>query len=138
MSVECPESVPPILLSERWGFCFSKLHIQPSIAFLLPTGTWDPVHHSPGDWPGVRQTRPTTDQLLVTQASHWIYYREGNPFQGSRVGSCLTRGNELSKETHVLTKQEILLGRGARVESSRAREPRRIALPRGLQSWVLW
>ena len=47
-------------------------------------------------------------------------------------------GNELSKETHVLTKQEILLGKGTRVESSRLREPRRTALPRGSQSWVLW
>ena len=39
-------------------------------------------------------------------------------------GSCLktgllsnTRGNELSKETHVLTKQEILLGKGTRVRA---------------------
>ena len=40
--------------------------------------------------------------------------RKGDPFQGSRVGSCLTLRNELSKETHgefVLTKQEILLER---------------------------
>ena len=36
----------------------------------------------------------------------------GNPFQGPKLGSCLTLGNELSKETHVLTKQEILLGKG--------------------------
>ena len=28
------------------------------------------------------------------------------------MGSCLTLGNELSEETHVLTKQETLLGRG--------------------------
>ena len=27
------------------------------------------------------------------------------------MGSCLTLGNELSEETHVLTKQETLLGR---------------------------
>ena len=47
------------------------------------------------------------------------------------MGSCLTLGNELSKETHVPTKQEILLGRGALVESSRVRETRRTALPRG-------
>jgi len=45
--------------------------------------------------------------------------RKGGPFQGPKLGSCLTLRNELSKETHVLTKQEILLGRGARVESSR-------------------
>ena len=29
----------------------------------------------------------------------------------------------MSEETHVLTKQEILLGRGAQVESSSVREP---------------
>ena len=54
------------------------------------------------------------------------------------MGSCLTLRNELSKETHVLTKQEILLGKGTRVESSRVREPRRTALSNGLQSQVLW
>ena len=35
----------------------------------------------------------------------------------------------MSKETHMLTKQEILLGRGSWMESSRIREPRRTALP---------
>ena len=35
-----------------------------------------------------------------------------DPFQGLKLGSCLTLGNELSEETHVLTKQEILLGKG--------------------------
>ena len=44
------------------------------------------------------------------------------------MGSCLTLGNELSEETHLLTKQEILLGKGTWVESSRVREPRRTAL----------
>ena len=38
----------------------------------------------------------------------------------------------------MLTKQEILLGKGTRVESSRIREPRRTVLSNGLQSWVLW
>ena len=60
------------------------------------------------------------------------------PDQGLKLGSGLTLGNELSKETHVLTKQEILLGKGAQAESRRGREPRRNALPHGLQSWVLW
>ena len=49
--------------------------------------------------------------------------------EGPKLGSCLTLRNELSKEIHVLTKQEILLGKGTRVESSRVREPRRAALP---------
>ena len=42
-----------------------------------------------------------------------------NPFQGPKVGSCLTLGYELFEETHVLTKQETLLGKGTWVESSK-------------------
>ena len=34
--------------------------------------------------------------------------RKGDPFQGPRAGSCLTLRNELSKETHALSKQEII------------------------------
>ena len=67
-----------------------------------------------------------------------ICSRKGDPFQGPKLGSCLTLGIELSKETHVLTKQEILLGRCAQAESSRVREPRRTALPHGSWSQVLW
>ena len=52
-----------------------------------------------------------------------ICCRKRDPFQGPKLGSCLTFGNELSKETHVLKKQEILLGKGTRVESSRVRKP---------------
>ena len=63
--------------------------------------------------------------------------RKGDPFQGPKLGSCLTLGNELYEETHVLTKQEILLGKGTWVESSRVREPRRTAWLRGSQSRVL-
>ena len=40
-----------------------------------------------------------------------FYCRKGNPFQGPTVGSCLPLGIELSKETYVLTEQEILLGK---------------------------
>ena len=40
-----------------------------------------------------------------------VLLQEGDPFQGPKLGSCLTLGNELSEETHILTKQEILLGR---------------------------
>ena len=64
--------------------------------------------------------------------------RKGDPFQVPRVGSRLTLGNELSEETHVLTKQETLLGRGARGEGKRVRGPRRTALSCGSQSRVLW
>ena len=64
--------------------------------------------------------------------------RKADPFQGPKLGSCLTIGNELSEETHMLTKQDTLLGKGIRVESSRVREPRRTALLRSSQSQVLW
>ena len=57
-----------------------------------------------------------------------ICHRKGDPFQGPKLSSCLTLRNELSKETHVLTKQEILLGNGAWAESRRVREHRRTAL----------
>ena len=49
--------------------------------------------------------------------------QEGEPFQGPKLGSSLTLRNELSQETHVLKKQEILLEKGTQVESSRVREP---------------
>ena len=37
-----------------------------------------------------------------------VVLQERVPFQGPRVGSCLTVGNELSEETLMLTKQEML------------------------------
>ena len=57
----------------------------------------------------------------------WNCCRKEDLFQGPKPGSCLTLGNELSKETHVLTKQEVLLGKGPRVENNSVREPRRTA-----------
>ena len=56
-------------------------------------------------------------------------YQKGDPFQGPKVDTCLTLGNALSKEIHVLAKQKILLGWGPQEESSSVREPRRTALP---------
>ena len=65
-------------------------------------------------------------------------YRKRDPFQSLRVSSCLTLRNELSEETHVLTKQVTFLARSTEAEIRRVREPRRTALPCGLQSWDLW
>ena len=70
--------------------------------------------------------------MSLTQGSNCC--RKGDPFWGQKPVSCLTLRNELSEEIHVLTKQEILLGKGTRAESSRVREPRRTALPHGWQS----
>ena len=39
------------------------------------------------------------------------------------MGSCLTLGNGLSEETHVLMKQETLVGKGTWEESHRVKEP---------------
>ena len=66
--------------------------------------------------------------IVIIQSLLWFCCRKGDPLQ-QKLGSCLTLRNELSKETHVLTKQEILLGKGTRVESSRGRTPWRAALP---------
>ena len=37
-----------------------------------------------------------------------ICCRKGDPFQSPKLGSCLTLGNELSEETHVLTKGNLV------------------------------
>ena len=79
----------------------------------------------------------TSVSLQVLVLCLHICCRKEDPFQSPKLGSCLTLRNESLEETHVLTKQEILLGKGTRVESSRVREPRRTALPRGSQSRVL-
>ena len=65
-------------------------------------------------------------------------FRNEDPFQGLKLDSCLTLRNKLSEETHVLTKQEIFLGKGTQVEGSRVRETRKISLSHGSKSWVLW
>ena len=83
------------------------------------------------EWSGCQSQRRVPTRVAIC-------CRKGDPFQGLKLGSCLTVGNELSEETHVLTKQEIFLGKGTRVESSGVREPRRTALPCGPRSWVLW
>ena len=54
--------------------------------------------------------------LSIYFLNYEFCFKMGNHFQGPRVDSCLTLGNELSKETHVLTKQETLLGRGTWAE----------------------
>ena len=75
-------------------------------------------------------------RLCIFLSQHlYICCRKEDPFQGLKLGSCLILRNELSKDTHVLTKQEILLGKGTWVESSRAREPRRTALPVACGFW---
>ena len=66
----------------------------------------------------------------------FLLQEEGH-LPGPKSGSCLTLGNELSEETHTLTKQEIFLGKGTRVESRRVREPRKTALTHGSQSQVM-
>ena len=51
-------------------------------------------------------------QTYTTVTPEYIFCRKRDPFQGPRVHSCQTLRNQLSKETLVLTKQEILVGRG--------------------------
>ena len=70
------------------------------------------------EWSGCQSQRRRVPARVA------ICYRKADPFQGLKLGSCLTLRSELSEETHVLTKQEILLGKGTPVESSRVRKPR--------------
>ena len=85
------------------------------------------------------QLFPSGGQSFELQLQHQSFCcRKRDRFQGPKLGSCLTVRNEVSEETHVLTKQETLLGRGAQAENRRVREPKRIALPSGLPSLVLY
>ena len=47
-------------------------------------------------------------QNIGASAYQSLCFRKGDTFQGLKWGSCPTLRNELSKEMHVLTKQEIL------------------------------
>lgn len=76
-----------------------------------------------------------------SQCTHQIYIhlhiagRETHS-RGLRVGCCLTLGNELYRETHVLNKQETLLGKDTGQRPGIKRPSR--TLSRGSQSQVLW
>ena len=54
-------------------------------------------------------------QLILSKITCNCESIAGRTFQVLKVGSSLMLGNELSKETHVLTKQENLLRRGVQV-----------------------
>ena len=89
---------------------------------LWPLGL---VHWQAG-WP--LSTPSGRNVSLSEEESHQSRHllQEGRPLPGPKTGL-------LSKKTHLLTKQEILLGKGTRMESSRVREPRRTALKSLLQ-----
>ena len=57
-----------------------------------------------------------------------LYCRKGDFFHSTRASLHLSLRNYLSKERHLLTRQETLLGRDAWVESRRIRRLRRTAL----------
>ena len=60
------------------------------------------------EWPGC-QSQQRRDPTIVA-----ICFKKGDPFQGRKVGFCVTLGNELSEETHVLTKRSTrdFIGKG--------------------------
>ena len=55
---------------------------------------------------GSKEPKQTTVDFVLME----VLQAEG-PFQGLRVGACLTLRNELSEEIHVLTKQDTYLER---------------------------
>ena len=95
---------------------------------------------SPGDlpYPKIEPWSLAKPVSKMIPPLKWNCCRKEDLFHCPKQGSCLTLRNELSEETHVLTKQEVLLGKGPWAENSRVREPRRTALSHGFQSGVLW
>ena len=121
---KAPPSIPPSLLGiYHWG-----LHVM-GVNCLHSRGTWvrgqggicwvwgldkgvtltllaaSPITVSP-----TVQPRRCQGLGLICDAGRKCC-RKGDPFQGLKLGSCLTLRKGLSEETHVLTKQELLLGR---------------------------
>ena len=114
------------------NWCFQTVVLEKTLESPLDCKEIRPVH------PKGNQSWRFIGRIDAEVETPILCCRKRDPFWGPKLGSCLTFRNELSEETYVLTKQEILLGKGTRVESSRVREPRRIALPRSSQSRVLW
>ena len=120
---------------ESWvpkNWCFWTVVLEKTLESPLDFKEIQPVH------PKGNQSWIFIGRIDVEVKTPILCCRKRDPFQGPKLGSCLAFRNELSEETHVLTKQEILLGKGTRAESSRVREARRTVLPRGSQSRVLW
>ena len=58
-------------------------------------------------WQTNGETMVTVTDLFLGVQNHcrwWLCCKKGDPFQGPKVGSCLTLRNELSEKTHVVTK----------------------------------
>ena len=127
-------SIEPVMPSNQLILCHPLL--LPSIFPSIRVFSKEWVNSS-------YQVAKVLELQLQHQSFQWIFRIDfvagrGAPSRAwTEVGSCLTLRYELSEEIHVLTKQEILSGKETQVESSRVREPRRIALTRGLQSRVL-
>ena len=64
--------------------------------------------------------------------------QEGGPFPEPETGLLSNTRKWIVRGDTSADKVRDFIGKGHRVESSRVREPRRTALPRGLQSRVLW
>ena len=56
-------------------------------------------------------TKQVSHFLTRNQIFRRLCCRKGDPFQGPKLGSCLTLGNELSEETHA-DKARDLIGKG--------------------------
>ena len=93
--------------------------------------------HWQASWP---MSHPSGQDVSLSEKSPArvaICCRKGDPFQGPTLGSCLTLRNELSKETHVQTKQETLFGK-APGWSTVGKGTQEDCSASGSQSWVLW
>ena len=64
--------------------------------------------------------------------------RKGDPFQGLKLGSCLTLGNGLSEETHADNARDIIGNECPGGEQEGQGTQENCSAVCGSQSWVLW
>ena len=97
----------PDLVGALWPVVCVRRRPRTKGSLLWPLGL---VHWWPSWSPSGRDVSHSEEEYVRVS----ICCRKGDIFQGPKLGSCLTLGNEPSEEINVLTKQEILLGKGVR------------------------
>ena len=94
--------------------------------------------HWQASWP--LSTPSGQDVSCSEEESHQSRHllQEGGPLPGPETGLLSNTRKWIVRGDTSAGKARDFMGKGTRVESSRVREPRRTALPHGLQSRVLW
>ena len=127
LNMHLQNAVPNLIF--LWAKCYIFIQAWTCFMsfFILLNKSWDKdkwaeaARRHTGQWVKKEEGNRAVWETALVQAAikklpqtGWFYCMKGDLFQGLRVGSCLTFGNELSEEIHLLTKKTTVLGRVSR------------------------